>query len=308
MGVGDRQGYARGNVAGALAPFDVERALARVEPVKDEYERDRYFGFIAAALADTDPKRGLAVAEKISERSVGPHFSKVAIIYSLGRADRSDEAARAIREMKGYWSAKYQVDAYAWLAVAVAPHDRARAATFIDRALAIPVDSPGAFLGWSNSGGGTTEAAWTAACAKRAGYPDMAGVIARVLASRPPTRYSDMSQETRSQAVAAVALALTDPGAALQFLRDLEARSGEAAPKFGRFTDPNWLIAWALTDPKHAEELFDAELASFQGQRDVNLQFTGVLQLAEVLAQPRQRREESLRSKHGATWYPGLDL
>ena len=31
---------------------------------------------------------------------------------------------------------------YSWLAVAIAPRDKARAATFIDRALAMPVDRP----------------------------------------------------------------------------------------------------------------------------------------------------------------------
>ena len=57
MGLVAREGFARGNVAGALAPFDLARALNLVEPMKEENDRDRYLGFIATALAESDPKR-----------------------------------------------------------------------------------------------------------------------------------------------------------------------------------------------------------------------------------------------------------
>ncbi|MEJ7636743.1 MAG: hypothetical protein WKF75_01835 [Singulisphaera sp.] len=63
----------------------------------------------------------------------------------------------------------------------------------------------------------------------------------------------------------------------------------------------------AVADPTHAEELFEAELAALQGQRDVNLQSTGLLKMAEILAQPRQYRERFLRGEIGATWYPEVD-
>ena len=307
MGFESRQAYARGNVAGALAPFDVERALALVEPMKDENDRDRYLGFIATALAETDPERALAVAGKIGERSSAPQSVKVAIAYALGVADRTDEAVRVIQGMKGYAAEKYQAEAYGWLAVAIAPRDKARAATFIDRALAMPVDRPEDFQSWTYFGGGAGSAAWAAVCAKRAGYPDMAGAVARVLASRPSDRHRDPSMEAQSQAIAAAVLALTDPGAARQVLRDLEARSGLRSAEVGRVADRRWLMAWALADPKHAEELFEAELAALEGQREVNLQSTGLLKMAEVLAQPRHRRERFLRGEIGATWYPGID-
>jgi hypothetical protein len=222
-------------------------------------------------------------------------------------ADRPDEAVRVIQGMKGYAAEKYQGEAYGWLAVAIAPRDKARAATFIDRALAMPVDRPEDFQSWTYFGGGAGAAAWTAVCAKRAGYPDMAGAVARVLASRPSDRHRDPSMEAQSQAIAAAVLALTDPGAARQVLRDLEARSGLRSAALSRVADRRWLMAWAMADPKHAEELFEAELAALEGQREVNLQSTGLLKMAEVLAQPRHRRERFLRGEIGATWYPGID-
>ena len=66
-------------------------------------------------------------------------------------------------------------------------------------------------------------------------------------------------------------------------------------------------MAWALADPSHAEQLFEAELTALEGQRNVNLQSTGLLKMVEVLVQPPHRREEFLRSEIGATWYPGID-
>jgi hypothetical protein len=140
----------------------------------------------------------------------------------------------------------------------------------------------------------------------------MAGAVARVLAARPSDRHSDPLTEVQSQAIAAAILALTDPGAARQILRDQETRSGLRPSELARVAgrDRRWLMAWALSDPKHAEELFEAELAALEGQRDVGVQMPGLLKMAEVLAQPRHRREEFLRGGRGeigATWYPGVD-
>ncbi len=307
MGFESRQAYARGNVAGALAPFDVERALALVEPMKTENDRDRYLGFIATALAETDPERALAVAGKIGERSSAPQSVKVAIAYALGRSNRTDEAVRVIQGMKGYAAEKYQVEAYGWLAVAVAPRDKVRAADFIDRALTVPVDRPQEFESWTYFGAGTGSAAWVAVCAERAGYPDMAGVVARVLASRPSDRHRDPSMEAQSQTIAAAILALTDPSAGGQILRDLETRSGLRSRELRRVADRRWLMAWALADPKHAEELFEAEFTALEGAREVDLQSGGLLKMAEILAIPRRRREQFLRREIGATWYPDIE-
>jgi len=307
MGLDERQGYARGNVAGALAPFDLDRALALVEPMKAENDRDRYLGFIAMALAPTDPDRALTVAAKIGERSSSPLRVKVAIAYHLGLAGRTDDAVRVIEGMAGDMATKHQAEAYGWLAVAVAPRDPSRAAAFIDQALALPVDRPEGFESWVYYGGGTGAAAWIAACARRADYPDMAGAVARVLASRPSGRNRDPSMEARSLASAAAALAITDPRAARQILRAVESRSGLGPADLARVADRHWLMAWALADPSHAEELFDAGLAALDGQPAVNLLSTGLLKLPESLAQPRHRREDFLRDQVGATWYPGIE-
>ncbi len=308
MGTEGREAYARGNVAAGLALFDVERALALVEPIKNENERDRYFGFIGTALAGSDPKRALDVAGKIGEKSSAPQSVKVAIAYALGKAGRTDEAMGVIEGMKGHYAAeKYQSEGYAWLAVAVAPRDKARAAMLIERALALPVDRSQEFRGWTYFGGGAGEAGWTAACAKRAGFDDMSSAVFRVLAARPSDRNADPSMDAECQTIAAAILALTDPKAASQILRDMELRWGQRLGELGRIAGRRWLMAWALADPSHAEQLFEAELAALESQQNVNLQTGGIFKMAEILVQPQKRREEFLRREIGATWYPGID-
>ena len=245
--------------------------------------------------------------QKIGERSSTPHSVKVAIAYALGSSGHTDEAVQVVEGMKGDYAGKYQCEGYSWLAVAVAPREKARAAALIDRALAIPLDQPRAFQSWTYFGGGAGAAAWAAACARRAGYADMGGAVMRVLASRASDRHSDPSMEAQSQTVAAAILALSDPKAASQMLRDLELRSGVRRDGLARMAGRNWFLAWALADPSYAERLFDAELAALEGQPDVNLRTTGVLKIAEVLVQPPNRREEFLRRELGATWYPGSD-
>jgi hypothetical protein len=113
--------------------------------------------------------------------------------------------------------------------------------------------------------------------------------------------------EAQSESIAAAILALTDPAAARQILRDVEVRSGLRPAELSRVVGRHWLMAWALADPKHAEELFDAQLAALEGAREVDLQLTGLLKLAEVLAQPRHRREAFLRREIGATWHPEME-
>ncbi len=176
----------------------------------------------------------------------------------------------------------------------------------IDRARSCRSIIRKSFESWTYFGGGAGEAGWAAACAKRAGYDDMAGVVMRVLAARPSGRHRDPSMEAQSQTIAAAVLALSDRKAASQILRDLELRWGQRMHELGRVVGRRWLMAWALAEPTHAEQLFDAELSALESQPNVNIGSTGLLKMAEVLVQPQNRREEFLRGEIGATWFPGI--
>ncbi|MFI5456457.1 MAG: carboxypeptidase regulatory-like domain-containing protein [Isosphaerales bacterium] len=293
MGTEVMEGYTRGVVAKALTPFDANRALALLEPF---HGNDLYAGFVAASLAEKDPARAVALADAMAGNGPYPDRARTEVASRIG-ADRPDEAIRIIEGMKSFAADYMRAEAFAWLAIAVAPRDRPRAFALIDRALASPVDRPRLYESWINSGGGTASAAHMAAAARRVDYPDMHSVIMRVMTTRPITsgpRAFDPGMQIRSATMAAVPLALVDPGAARVLLQQLEARSGLDPDKLTEVAGRDWLRAWALVDLKKAETLFEAQLTAIEGTKDVKLQNTGFFRMIEILALPPHRRAEEV--------------
>jgi hypothetical protein len=175
--------------------------------------------------------------------------------------------------------------------------------------LSYPLDHSEAFQSWVYFGGGTASAGLIAANARRIGYPDMESVVMRVLASRPTGRgaFDDPAMQTQSVTIAALILALTDPAAARELLRQIEFQSGFSPADLTKVAGRHWLQAWALADLKHAEALFQTELAALTGQNNqkLDLQMTGLFKMVEVLAVPPHRRETYLLEEIGAHWHPG---
>ena len=259
----NRASYYRGLVSGILAPYDVERALALVEPIKTEnQEGPRNRARIAAAIATTDTKRAVELVETVGGNAFYHEMARTAIAYQIGR-DRPDEAIKIIEDMKRDPATIWQAEAYGWLAVALAPRDRARANSLIDRALAMMIDQ----RDWAGrsawSGGEMAGAAHVALCARRIGYPDMESVVMRVIAARPTDGRNASSERTRlgrAIAVSTVSLALVDPEAARTVLEQLESRAGfDLAAEWS--TREPWLIAWALVDLQKARAVFESALA-----------------------------------------------
>jgi len=307
MGVDAQGAYARGAIACALAPFDIERALALIEPITSPEEHDRYTGSVASAIVESDPARATALASGLPGESFTPQRIKAALAYAV--ADKNpDEALRIIDGMsKGSAPAKFQAEGLGWVAEVLVASDGPRAYSLVDRALAIPIDGPEEFASWINFGGGAATSAWIATSARRAGYPDMESVIGRVLASRVCNGSRITGREICSEPIGAIVLSLTDPRAARQLLRDLERRSGLSAVALNKAAGERWLAAWALVDQAHAERLFEAELIDLASARDVNLHARGLLKMAEVLTIPRHRREAFFRKQFGPAWYPGVE-
>ena len=286
-------GYARGVVAKALAPFDADRALALVEST--DY-KDRYTGFVAAAIAEKDPARAVALADAMAGNGPYPDQTRTEVAVRIG-ADRTDEAIRIIEGMKSFAADYMRAEAFAWLAIAVAPRDRPRAFALIDRALASPVDRPRLYESWINSGGAMASAAHMAAAARQVGYPDMNSVIMRVMTTRvnpSGPRVHDPAMQVQSATIAAVPLALIDAGAARVLLQQLEARSGLDPVSVAKVASRDWLRAWALVDLEKAETLFQAQLASLEGTEDVKLEKTGFFGMTQILTQPPHRRIEAV--------------
>jgi protocatechuate 3,4-dioxygenase beta subunit len=307
----DRAGFYRALVSGILAPYDVERALALVEPLKTEnQEGPRNRARIAAAIATTNTKRAVELVETVGGNAFYHETARTAIAYQIGR-DRPDEAIKIIEDMKRDPATIWQAEAYGWLAVALAPRDRARANSLIDRALDMMIFQ----RDWAGrsawSGGEMAGAAHVALCARRIGYPDMESVVMRVLAARPTAGRNASTERTRlgrAIAVSTVSLALVDPKAARTVLEQLEARGGfDLAAEWS--TREPWLIAWSLVDLQKARAVFESGLASLDQQKEVNLWGTGFFEMVELLTAAPERRAAILDERAGgAHWRPGGEL
>jgi hypothetical protein len=209
--------------------------------------------------------------------------------------------------MKSHAADKMRAEAFGWLAVAMAPRDRARAWALIDRALAIPIDRPEPFQSWTYFGAALASTARIAACAKQIGYPDMDSVIMRVMTTRPGGS-QDPAMQILSATIAAVPMALVDPGAARTVLQQIEQRSGLDPVALAKVAGQEWLRAWALVDLEKAQSLFEAELSALESTKDPNLQSTGFFKMVEVLAAPPHRRKAVVYGDYSAAWHPGHEL
>jgi len=307
-GTTDQLGYTRGITAKALAPIDLERALALLEPIKERRDKDRYTGFIIEAIAGSNPERALALVDSLDPNTSLPQTLKTEIAYAIAPT-RPDQAIRIVEGMtEGHGAQKHQAEAFGWLAVAIAPKDKARACVLIDRALALPIDKPEPFGSYTYFGGALASSAGIALNARRIGYPDMNGALMWVMAARPDGRsgFSDPAMQTLSATIATPLVALLDPSAAETILGQIEARSGLSPAELAGIAGENWLTAWALVDLKHAEGLVDAELNAPETPKAANLGHSGLLRMIEALLTPPSRREDYFREKIGAAWRPGF--
>ncbi len=256
---------------------------------------------IAAGVARTDTARAVALADTVKTGGFDHERARTSIAYQVAR-DRPDEAIRIVEGMRQQRDSLWRAEAFGWLAVAVAPRDRARANALIDRGLALMIDHQDRMGRSDWSGGELAAAARIAACARRIGYPDMESVIMRVMAARrgDTSRSStDRDSLIRYLAISAVHLALTDLGAARSILEQIEARGGIDPVTLGNAREP-WLQAWALVDPAKAAVVFEAELAALDKDKPRGLWGTGLLETAELLIAPPERRAEVLRADPGA--------
>ncbi len=308
LAIASRAGACREQTAQILAPYDLERALAIIEPLKAQHRNwwEANRAIFAAAIARIDTPRAIALADSVEGGGSDRERALTAIAYQIGR-DRPDEAIRIIEGMKQRRDAVPQAEAFGWLAVALAPRDRTRANALIDRALALLTDNEDGERS-ARSGGETAAAARIAACARRNGYPDMDSVIVRVLATRrDDTPLIDREWRMRNSAIAAVYLALVDPGAARTVLEQVEARGGVNPATLGRAREP-WLQAWALVDLNKAAAVLDATLAALGKDKTNGPWGTGLFETAELLIAPPERRAQILVSRFwGGYWRPDAE-
>ncbi len=296
---------ARARVAGPVALLDVKNALALVEPIADD-DKDRFFAFIARAIATTDTARAVALADRMTGPTPVQQRVKTAIAYKIA-ATRPAEAIKIVEGIDHDDSGRWRAEAFAWLAVAMAPRDRARAHALIDRALAMVRDNAPADENASRPGDSMIAATHIAARALQIAYPDMDSVITRALAARPADWSRDPQRTIRLATYATVSLALCDAGTARTVLEQLEARSRSLGrnPAALPYIRGPWLMAWSLVDQEKARNLVDAELAALADSDEPDLLLRGLLDTAELLATPPSEREAVLKHGiYGGSWRP----
>ena len=181
---------------------------------------------IAAAIATTDTSRAVALVETVGGHAFYHELAKTEIAYKIG-ADRPDEAIKIIEGIEARpVGPRWQAEAFGWLAVALAPRDRTRAFALIDRALAMMIDNRDwvGRAGRRDGRGRPHRRLCAADRLPRHGERDHAGDGGP--AQRRARRVQRPRRLIESITVAAVPLALIDPGAARTVLEQIEAQGG----------------------------------------------------------------------------------
>lgn len=261
---GERQDDYLGRIAVALGSYDVARALQLLEAITDPRERQRFQAKLGAwCLNDLDK------AESIF-KNVEPWYANRArhlLAYRLA-AERPDDALRVAERIGSGAGNDYPNRVYGWLAVAVAPRDRQRAWSLIDRALAAYLESTAAARSHLSDGGQPAQAALLALQAHWVEYPDLERLVWQVLAQRPTTAQDDSpARVVESQVIMALFLALVDPDLARQLLEDLQSRSDLVGSGHGGVGREHWVHAWALVDTQRALEIAERETAAVRQVR-----------------------------------------
>ena len=299
---------ARARVAGAVALVDVKNALALVEPITED-DKDRYIAFIARAIALTDTAQAVALTDRMNGPTPVQQRVKTAIAYMIA-AMRPDEAIKIVEGIDHDDSGRWRAEAFGWLAVALAPHDRSRAHALIDRALnMLSDDAPTAAKPEQPADAMMADAmmaaAHVAARARQIAYPDMESVINRVLAGRPDSGAREPRRNIRLARLATVSLALLDPAAARNVLGQIEDRSRSIGLHLASlpYVRGPWLMAWATVDHDKARNLVDAELAALDDSEEADLVLRGLLDTVELLATPPPGREAVIKhGLYGGSW------
>ena len=301
-----RGSYTRGIAAAALAPHDLPRAMGLVAAIDDASDRDRGLAKVAAALAREDLEQALEIVDQVAKRSTLPDLARLDMAYRLA-ATRPDDAIRVVDEMDSYAASKMQTEAYGWVAVRIAPHNKARACSLIDKSLTAYWDGAQEYRSWSGSGGRSVRAALLVSQAGQVGHPEMDALISRALAMRPNAAEGYSPREIAEYSVVmAKVIALVDPSRARQLLETLGPTGDQLE---GQGIEPrDWLQAWALADLEHAEELFERALETASDNAEFSPSESGLTAMLEVLTTPPSDRAALLLRHAGGYWFPGTEF
>lgn len=301
LGTQGMQGYARGDAARLLAPYDLSRALLLLQPIKDTSPTNRWLSEMAGHLARTDPKAALALVDVLKEdRSTVRQVTRLRIARQAAVHDPAEGAriALAIPDVR------YRAEALVHVATVIAERDQKLAWSLIDQALALYLDQPEPFRSWTGYGGRAVFAAWTAGQAHALGYPDPASAVARALVCQlSENEAHSPAHALENQVRMAKVLALVDPAAARHLLARVVPQQTVLGTGYTGFEKQDWLLARCLADPERGPALVDEAIAKLNAKgRD--FYDSGLMQLAQVLSAPPRRRVRLVMGLNSAIVFP----
>ncbi len=302
LGTEGMQEVARGETARLLTPYDLPRARRLIQPIKDAGATNRWLSEMAGQLARTDPKAALALVDELQEdRSTVREVTRLRIACQAAVRDPAEGAriAAAIPDVR------YRAEALVHVATAVAGRDRKLAWSLLDQALALYLDQPEAFRSWTNYGGRAVFAAWTAGQTAVLGYPDPESAVARALACQLSEHEAHSpAHALETQVRMAKVLALVDPGAARHLLARVVPQQKILGTGYSGFEKQDWLVARCLADPERGPALVDEAIAKLNAKERMDFYQSGLMQLAQVLSAPPQRRVRLVMGLNSGLIFP----
>lgn len=260
-GPATREEWLYQQTAAALAPYDLQRALAMLDVFEEPFQHSRAVGRVALALLPVDPDKAIEVVESITgdvNASTVRDRSRLKIAMELAPTD-VDKAVALVQQCE---RPAHRAQALGHVAVRVAEVDKERAWDLIDEALAIHRSDENAFQSWTNYGEGGPFAALLAYQAKQADYPDMESVVWHALAAgRAIGDVTSGQHRLKATIKTARILALVDQATARQLLVLIEEQQDQLPRGDGGISlFDQWVQAWLLVDFQRGVELLKADL------------------------------------------------
>lgn len=292
--------FPRGIVARAMAPTDLKRALALLEPASLGAVADRFLGNVAMAICLERLDAALQIAAKLKSPYAADH-TRLRIAYRLAPTRPTDAIRVAEALPAGPYFASWtspRAMALGWVAAAIAPHDKPLACSVLDRAIASLTVSDGLKLPNGAPGGWPACAGFLAVQAEQIGYPDMESIVYRALACRPMKNKGYGSNIALpvlwSETFMAGLLSLVDRQVATDLLESIDVQARMVGLSPHAVARPAWLKAWCLVDAKRGQALFDEAFAAVKNKPGADNDFYQLVEAASLLAAPPEEKPQHI--------------
>ncbi len=295
------EGYLRGHTASGLALFDLPRAKQLLQSTPDRFDRQRYLGIAVNTVAASNPKAAAELLSMIDKRERGRYAASASHHMAL----TDTEAAIRIAEEHGNGDS-YTSLGLAWIALRIAPRDRAAAHRLIDRAFRAIHERPEHAIGYGSFGGFGEAAAHVALIAFAIDDPQRADLAVHVFAERPSDDLSSGIKASEAHVGCAALLAPVDRAAARLLLDIGESRRDSIGTGSGNIRrDREYLMAWALVDPARAEPMLVAQIDRLKSQGHGVSEHSGLVEALDIMTLAAPERLRRIAHRFGSAWPTG---